>query len=294
MAKEILSERSGIINNADKVLNKGLRGTQLEIFKSIIATLIGFDTDGDSFEFTDDNIRKINELEQQIRRIVTNSKYQNNVSSYLRDFDKIKDVNIRLQKSINGINASKIKLSTVQRMSRNQVINELLGQGLDTNFVTPVRDIIYDSVVSGSSIKDAEKTLRTFIRGDKTRLGTLERYVSQVSRDSISQYDGLIQGRIAEEFNLNAFAYTGSLIQDSRAQCIRWVSKGILKTSELEREIQWAFNNGTGMIPGTIPANFSSLRGGYNCRHETIAIRLTPENEELFKPRPEPILKNTP
>jgi len=74
---------------------------------------------------------------------------------------------------------------------------------------------------------------------------------------------------------LNAFQYIGSLVTDSRPQCERWIIKkgGVLKYSELEKEISWAYSNGKGMIPGTNKDNFGTYRGGYNCKHSAVPFR---------------------
>jgi hypothetical protein len=110
--------------------------------------------------------------------------------------------------------------------------------------------------------------------------GLYSRYVKQISRDALGQFDGQINAIIAEEFGLDAFRYVGSLIDDSRPQCVRWVGKRILEKSEMPEQIAWANNNGSGMIPGTNPDNFLVFRGGYNCRHRAIPFKLTKSQRE--------------
>lgn len=266
-------QRLDIISTADGQLGKGIRSTQALIFKEILDKILGFDTEGGKFIPTNRNIRLINELETTIRRIVLNSKYQTNVTKYLRNFDRIKAANISLQKGL-GFNVKNIGLTRVQKAIEKQTIANLLGAGMDANFVSPVKQNILESVINGSSIQDATDSLRLFVRGDKQRLGLLDRYVSQTARDSISQFDGNIQTTIANKFNLTSWTYEGSLISDSRAQCRRWVGMGILEAKNFQREINWGFNNGTGMIPGTEPSTFPSFRGGFNCRHAMTPVSL--------------------
>ncbi|MFN9108950.1 MAG: hypothetical protein ACK5XN_02555, partial [Bacteroidota bacterium] len=113
--------------------------------------------------------------------------------------------------------------------------------------------------------------------------GLYSRYVKQVSRDALGQFDGQINAKIADEFGLDAFRYVGSIIDDSRSQCVRWVGKRILEKSEMQSEINWANNNGSGMIPGTTPENFLVYRGGYNCRHRAIPFKLTKSQRERLQ-----------
>jgi hypothetical protein len=96
----------------------------------------------------------------------------------------------------------------------------------------------------------------------------------------LNQFDGQTNARIADEFGLDAFRYVGSLIDDSRPQCRRWIAKRVLQKSEMLNEINWAYNNGTGMISGTTPDNFAVFRGGYNCRHAAIPFKLTKSQRE--------------
>jgi hypothetical protein len=128
-----------------------------------------------------------------------------------------------------------------------------------------------------------ENFLTAYVVGTPELNGLYSRYVKQISRDALGQFDGQINAIIADEFGLDAFRYVGSIIDDSRAQCVRWVGKRILEKSEMQSEIAWANNNGTGMIPGTNPDNFLVFRGGYNCRHRAIPFKLTKSQRERLQ-----------
>ena len=117
------------------------------------------------------------------------------------------------------------------------------------------------------------RSIESVIESDPSRLGLLTRYVTQISRDALYQFSGLANQVIAVEYGLNAYEYVGSLVDDSRPQCQRWVEKQVLFFSELQEEINWALDNGKGMIPSTTPQNFAIYRGGYNCQHEAIPVK---------------------
>jgi hypothetical protein len=156
----------------------------------------------------------------------------------------------------------------------------LTGSGVNANFVEPVRQGLFQNIAAGTTKSDLEQYLTNYILGNPNVDGLYSRYVKQVSRDALNQFDGQVNSRIAEEFDLDAFRYVGSLIDDSRSQCIRWVKKRILQKSELDSEIAWSFNNGSGMIAGTNSENFAVFRGGYNCRHSAIPFKLTPSQKK--------------
>jgi len=171
-------------------------------------------------------------------------------------------------------------VSPVQKLAVERTLNGLTGSGVNTNFIEPVRQGIFQNIVAGTNRTQLEEYLRNYILGNPNVDGLYSRYVKQVSRDALGQFDGQTNARIADEFGLDAFRYVGSLIDDSRPQCRRWIAKRVLQKSEMLNEINWAYNNGTGMISGTTPDNFIVYRGGYNCRHAAIPFKLTKSQRE--------------
>lgn len=267
--------REEIIQLAEQDLLKGLVNDAKELLKAIVADLKKFSTKQGRFTFDELSAPQLNELENRIRQELLKTDYKDKVQSYLNSFNKVTAENIRTQAK-NGINAEGL-LSEIQKTSKQLTVNALTGSGMDNAFIKPVNSIIYNHIVSGSTIAEAEIGLRELILGTENLEGRLQRYVGQVARDALSQYDGLIQSKLQKEFGLDGISYEGSLIVDSRPQCKRWIEEfgGILRYDELEDEIAWAFANGSGMIPGTTKDTFTVYRGGYQCRHFATAIRLT-------------------
>lgn len=272
MQKDI-KKRFSIINNAEAELSKNLSSTQSDIYVEIVKILDSFSTLSGNLIYDRQAINLINQAEQQIRIAINKSDYPERVKDYLLNFDKIREQNILVQKSLNKIDITSVGLTSLQQSAVQLTTNSLVGNGLDVNFIQPVKDALFQHVVAGASIADTEIALRNLIKGDET-LGLFQRYVTQISRDSISQYDGLIQSRIMNEFDLDGYSYEGSIIHDSRAQCRRWVEMGEIKFEDLEAELNWAYSNGSGMIPNTTKDTFPINRGGYNCRHFATAIRI--------------------
>lgn len=277
-------ERSKIIDKAEETLNTGIIESEKRILKDLIKLLQDFDKSGGRLVFNADTIKLINQAEFDILNALNKSGYNSRVKQYLKDFDKIKQASILQQKSVNKIDVSVRLLNNIQKGAIQQTTNALLGNGLNTALIQPVKNILMESATSGMTIPQAELQLRQVILGDSEKLGKLERYATQISRDAISQYDGMMQSRIAKEYELDGISYEGSLIKDSRPQCVRWATMGEIPAEDLEGEIAWAYKNGSGMIPNTEPANFVIYRGGFNCRHTATAIRLENEpNQKLTR-----------
>jgi hypothetical protein len=209
-------------------------------------------------------------LERRIQSALDRSGYTEGVYQYLRDFKKMDANIIALHDKLNGVQITAGQIDPIRRLETGNTLDRLLGSGMAKDFVQPVRQAMYRNILLGGKITDVEETLKTYVVSSAQADSRLTRYVKQVSRDSISQYDGSVQQKIAQDLQLNATRYVGSLIRDSRKQCRRWVDMAIIMNDDLADEIRWAFNNGSGMIPDTTPDTFMIYRGGYNCRHRAI------------------------
>jgi len=267
--KEVLIAENDLVDNFDNIEKK--------IFDAVKGKINQMNIEGGKILFDDKNTAIVNEIDAVIQNALQGSNYPTQVKDFLRSFETIKQFNFDAQKSVNDISEKELSdlINPIQKANVEQTLNGLTGTGVSTNFIEPVREGIYKNIVAGTTISDMEVYLSNYILSNPERMSQLKRYVTQVSRDSLNQFDGQVNSNIAETFGLDAFRYVGSLIDDSRPQCVRWVGKNVLLASELQSEINWAYNNGTGMIPGTTPNNFAVFRGGYNCRHSAIPFKLT-------------------
>lgn len=288
--KELIDRKLDIYDNADAELLESLKDVEKFVYERVAKLLEKLSKNG---KLSYDNLTtaEINKLNKDILEAIESSKYSDRVSEYLRNFDTLDELNKDLIFEVNGIEIEN-NLEPLKKDAINNVVNQLTApQSIGAQMATPIKEIVLRSVVAGMEIDQAKKLLKQFIQGDPQRLGHLSRYVGQISRDALSQYDGIVNDAIRHEYGLNAYRYVGSLVEDSRPQCVRWVKekKGVLLFSELEKEISWAFNNGKGMNPFTTPDNFAAFRGGYNCRHAAIPFRADVEEEqpkEAKKPNP--------
>lgn len=267
--KEVLIAENDLVDNFDNIEKK--------IFDAVKKKINTMNVEGGKILFDDTNTAIVNEIDAVIQNALQGSNYPTQVKEFLRSFETIKQFNFDAQKSVNDISQKELSdlIDPIQKANVEQTLNGLTGTGVSTNFIQPVREGIYKNIVAGTTISDLETYLTNYIISNPERMSGLKRYITQVSRDSLNQFDGQVNSHIAETFGLDAFRYVGSLIDDSRPQCVRWVGKNVLLASELQNEINWAYNNGTGMIPGTTPNNFAVFRGGYNCRHSAIPFKLT-------------------
>ena len=208
-------------------------------------------------------------MDKRIYDALNRAGYNDSVLKYTQNFSFVGDNIKDLHSKVNGIEITQAQINPFLKIEVNNTIDKLSGAGMAKDFINPIRESLYRNILLGAEVTTVEKTIRDYVITSGAQDSKLLRYVKQVSRDAIQQFDGTVQQNITNELGLNALRYVGSLISDSRKQCVRWVAQdqGVLLLSELQEEIDWAYSNGSGMIPGTTPDTFLIFRGGYNCRH---------------------------
>lgn len=281
----LLKKNASTITKAEEAILKGLPGYEKQIFKAVKDQLSKMNKTGGKFDFDETNVNLVNEIDQIMIDTLQGSTYPDQVSKYLQNFDTVTELNSQIHSKLNDIDPEELKnlVDPAKQQFTQDTLNGLTGAGMDTELIEPVRQELFKNIVAGANSTEVEQALRSMIEGDAARLGGLERYVGQVTRDALNQYDGTVNARIADEFGLDAFQYVGSLIDDSRSQCRKWVSMEVLLKEDLPTLISSAFSNGQGMIPGTNADNFAIYRGGYNCRHQAIPFKMTKREKERLK-----------
>jgi hypothetical protein len=210
------------------------------------------------------------------------------LNSYLSDFDTIMKNVLEVNSLVNNVDVLQNRFTAITTELKSQARGILIG---DTDLIRGIQTEIVNAVIRQESLTSLEKTLTTILRGGNGLTGLLEHHTQQYARDILFQANGALNNAIAESINANAYRYVGSikpgvykklktggrsktLTGESRPQCKRWVKMEIIKLSELQAEINWAFSNGSGMINGTNTQNFTTYRGGWNCRHSVYPIVL--------------------
>lgn len=279
---KLIDKKDSTITKAESDLLDDFTGIEDAIYRAVNRKALQMNQSEGKILFDDENTAAVNEINEVVRKAIQGSAYPTKVADYLRNFETIKQFNVDIHQDVNDLDPDELDklINPVQRGIVNQTLTNLTGAGINTNFSDPLREGIFKNIVAGTTISDLQTYLESYINTNPERMGQLKKYVSQVSRDALNQFDGQVNSRIAEEFGLNAFRYVGSIIEDSRPQCVRWVGKEVLLLDELSNEISWAYSNGTGMIPGTTKDNFAVYRGGYNCRHSAIPFKLTKSQKQ--------------
>ena len=266
-----------LIDTTEADFAKWVKKNQRIILDAIVAEFNDAPTEKGRLTSGNEMLKSIAALPTKVRAALKKTGFTKKVTDYVRTFEDMQQLQIDLHKTVNGINAA-TAINSVRQKMVDLTVSNMVGQGMDNMFITPLQNKLSEHSTVGVSLKDMVTSMKDFINGNPNNQNTtFTNYSLQIGRDAIGQYDGLVNQKIANQFDLNALIYVGSVVEDSRPQCERWLEKEFILISDLADEIDWAFSNGSGMIAGTTADNFTMFRGGYNCRHQAIPIRVSEE-----------------
>jgi hypothetical protein len=266
---------------------KGADDATKKIIKRIDKYLESFQlSDGSFVTNSPENARLLTSLETEIARAINSSQYPSSVSNIIRSLPEIESLAGQVISNYNSgmtVDFDRLGVSQLRLIQTEAIVQNMTGSGLTFEIRQPIRDAINRNVFAGAKMTDTKNYLRDFLeKSGKDKMNRMTRYANVWAQDGVMQYDGMIYDRFRQEYKPNFIRYVGSLINDSRPQCVRWITKypqGI-PIDKLKTEINWAFNSGSGMNPATSSTTFCTYRGGYNCRHKAIPVFIEPDENE--------------
>jgi|688.fasta_scaffold523250_2 hypothetical protein len=268
-----------INDKALEILQKRFDKVEPKFVKQVVDWISKFRTTSGNLVRSKENLARLGSFKTALNRFLEKAGYNVMVSGFLENFDEIGANTQLAQQELNGLQITKSFLNPFKRYAVNNVVAAMQGQGLNTNLINPIKNELLIAVNQGSSLTDVVTSIAGQLTTSEARQGVLKRISLQASRDALLQYDGIVNEAVRKSYKLDALLYVGSLVKDSRLQCEEWVNydkngkKGLILFEELEEQILFAENEGTGMIPNTTPENFCQNRGGYNCRHIAYPVR---------------------
>jgi hypothetical protein len=261
------------------ILQKRFDKVEPKFVRQVVDWIGKFRTTSGNLVRSKENLARLGSFKTAVNRFLEKAGYNVMVSGFLENFDEIGANTQLAQQELNGIDITKSFLNPFKRYAVNNVVAAMQGQGLNVNLINPLKNELLIAVNQGSSLTDVVTSIAGQLTTSEARQGVLKRISLQASRDALLQYDGVVNEAVRKSYKMDALLYVGSIVKDSRAQCERWVSEtkngklGLILFEDLQDEIDWADNNGTGMIPDTTPENFCQNRGGFNCRHIAYPVR---------------------
>lgn len=268
-----ITSGTAIINNGTNRLNKNVASIEDQFISELRKEFqkLGRTKNG-KLSNSQRNKDFVTELRTRIRKVLSKVRYFDFVQDFLFNFDDLQKYQQFINERENDLKLKKSFLNPYKKWATDKVLFDLQRQGLDAKLVQPIKDEVRKVVNLGGNFVDMLTNVENLLRTQRS-LGLLRSTVFQASRDSLGQFNGIVNQAIATAFDLNAIRYVGNIVDDTRPQCIRWVGMRTIMMDDLQSEINWAKRNGSGFIPDTTVDDFLQNRGGYNCRHTAIPVR---------------------
>lgn len=277
------------LENIDKVLAKAessfeqiAAASQKDIYQAILKAVSNINTVDGGFDKLQNPTKHIAAI-QKIIDSKLKGDYTKGVSRYFDTVIGTGEETIGLHENHNGLGANKKeqdRLDQIRKVARadleTKLADTLLPQG-DTfrqSYSQPIKNLVFQKIRQGASLSQLQKNLEDWNGGNAPIAGIkpLQSYTTQIARDASFQHNGQINQIISDEFELNAWEYSGGLIASSRPLCVHLVEmdRPVLKT-ELPALLK---KYPEGLIKGTNAENFGIYRGGNNCRHLAFGVRV--------------------
>lgn len=171
--------------------------------------------------------------------------------------------------------------SEILDFSKQQVLINLLDSGVDINFINIIIEKLNDAVGTGLNLNDLIDELETLIVSTPQSKGLLQRYISQVASDSITQFNAVHTQILVQGTNIEFYYYDGTKIAKTRPFCATHQQK-YYHYKEVQLLGDGKEINGSslsseqlkGRIAGTNQSTIFINRGGWNCRHQFAPVSI--------------------
>lgn len=223
--------------------------------------------------------KKLIQAEEELFKIFRKRTYTTSIKSFLEDLGTIQDRTIELHHTYNDFKQELSALSETGNAIYNQAKVAFGADAIAAQYIQPVKNLLARQAIGGVTIKQSLSLIDKWNNGDLAsgRLNNgmpapnLNRYATQMARDTAYSMNRNTNDLIAKELDLKAFRYVGNKVADSRPLCVHLVdARRAIKLDEMPALIA---KYPEGLYPDTNKSNFMQKCGGYGCRHMALAVR---------------------
>lgn len=233
------------------------------------------------FDFSDGKIvissnfsNRLDRLANTILQELQDSpKFTGPISKFIKRFPEVSNEISKFQQSRNAIKVPAFEAA--KKVVIDEILNQMLDNGLNQNFVQPLRDLIYRNASTGLSLSQAKEQLKQYIAGGKDQSGKLKSYLEQTAQQGVDLYSGAINKKLMETYNYDAYLITGTIIDNSSPQCRYCIEE--LKRTIKRSDWPTVKDKATKRFPlvkGTTFENLSITLLHWGCRHGFYPIML--------------------
>lgn len=218
----------------------------------------------------DETVEILNSFDSAYMEVLMQIKaYKGAVSGFIKKLPELSSVIKEYQIGNNSIDWGKAGISNTEKVVVNEILKAYTENGLNKEFVQPLRDMLYQNIVAGTNLSEAKKSLKEYIISTPEKSSKIKRYLTQTSQQAVDGYTGAINKRLMNSFNYPYLIMSGSLIITSSPQCRKGIKEMNSMISEKDfNEILKPIAEKNGLATGTTFQNLTFNKLHHGCRHE--------------------------
>lgn len=269
MSQETANKIENLVLSVSGKFIEGVEKTQNRVLGRLNSLIRDLElTKSGTIKSNTTNLKLLRTIKFELSGIIIDPAYRKKLDNYLKGFSDLKKIDDRYFSVLSTAFTPQRNLyKEILTSSIELTQNSLLEAGISQNVIDPVKDILTQNITSGALIGDLEDTLRTHIVGNEKRLGSLQRYTTQITRDALNQYSSNYTQAITNDLGLTWFYYSAGIKQNTRSYCKARAGK-YFKLSKV-KDVP---NSWSGRIPGTNSSNILTYRGGFGCMHQYLPV----------------------
>lgn len=275
----VLSDKINALEDIPEQWAKKIDKFQPKMFKRLTKLLSTLTLTGEGFvEMTAENLQKIDTILVGLKDYLTTGEYVSIVEDLNKQFLAQEANTIAYFETTFGSAPVTSFGSTLYNVQRANMIEAVIGKGLDELLSTPLRNTLIEGIASGSSYSDLLTNVQRISMGNEKLEGHLLRYSRQIVSDTLATTDRQFTQIVGDELGLEWYRYLGGKMKTTRCFCLER-NGGFYHRKEVEG---WGNMIGigncnvdggwAGMYKGTNSETIFTWVGGYNCQHSLLPI----------------------
>lgn len=278
-ALSILSDKVNALDNVPDEWVKAIMNFQPKMLNELNRLLSRITTTSDGLiELTADNLDRVSIIIDELRQYMTTGEYVDIVQDLNRQFMAQQANTIAYFNAEFGEAPVTSFASTLYNTKRAQLLDAVIGDGLNPQLFTPLREALIDGIGTGSSYSEMLENIRTISIGNDELEGSLLRYSRLIVSDTLATTDRQFTQLVGDELGLEWYRYLGGTMKTTRCFC-QERNRGYFHIEEIRSwgrgENLGNCNEGgrwQGMRRGTNADTIVVYLGGYNCQHSLIPV----------------------
>ena len=314
---DILGDLSDSSESSKNFFGKTIDSIEKSIW-AVIESFLRDNSDNGKLKSGKSSENLLIEVDKKVKKSWLDSGIRVTAKDYFQEFDIVEKLTKEFYRSsLKGEDQPGItKLFRDSRVFKTKIIDDLTSALINPDVFSQgvtneLRDILFEGIAFGQGVDEVEKILKEKILTTKGNTSLISRYTRQISQDAISQYEGTLNDRVRVQFDLNGFAYTGSIIETSRVNCVNMTCTkrhekfhgkfddyklpGVrgFRVEDIDEIITLAgldnypnsdFKGNEAFNFTVTSETFAKIRMGYGCRHTIIFFDIEedePTNKEI-------------